>query len=104
MVKKSIKNSKIISKNKAVVKKQINKKTPIKSSKRKKTINTSLPVNKVLPVSNANKAKNLHSKVLANVLEVNTKIRKISLFEFNEIVARLIQKAKLRKRNRNTLE
>jgi hypothetical protein len=38
------------------------------------------------------------------ILEAETKIREISEFEMNEIVSRLIHKAKTRKRNRNTIE
>jgi hypothetical protein len=85
--------------------KQVKTKSKVKTKKthKLKKINTSIPINKVV-ASNGNKDKNVRSKVLANVLEANTKIRQISLFEFNEIVVHLIQKAKLRKRNRNTLE
>jgi hypothetical protein len=49
----------------------------------------------VLPTAKESKIK---------ILEADTKIREISVMEMNEIVARLVDKAKTRKRNRNTIE
>lgn len=42
--------------------------------------------------------------ITSTILEADVKLRELSEFEFNEIIAGLIKKAKTRKHNRNTLE
>jgi hypothetical protein len=65
----------------------------------KKAVNTAKPklVTKPIVLPTPKKSK-------IEILEADTKIREISEFEMNEIVSRLVHKAKTRKRNRNTIE
>lgn len=44
-----------------------------------------------------------HSKKDLRVLEADAKIKEISNFEFNEIIAKIIKRAKAKRRNRNTI-
>jgi chaperone required for assembly of F1-ATPase len=94
MAKKVVRKS--VKKNKKVVKqtkKPAKPKTKTKAKVTKKPVVT--PKRKVVVVPRKN---------VPAVLEAESKIRQISLFEMNEIVGRLVQRAKTRKRNRNTIE